>query len=169
MRSPSFTEQDQQPGHAGPRLGDGVDGVGARRDRAGAAAVADAGGQEQQRDDHDQAVHERRRADDAAGVGIAQQGVGGGDEQVDAEAAGHPCERRGHAGEWVAADETATNLRMSDEISPDASDTPTPIITMRMIPIAVKPMKLRTNDVNRKRMPSTDSRLSTSTVSVTTS
>jgi|GEM_PF-4228479 hypothetical protein len=58
---------------------------------------------------------------------------------------------------------------MSDEISPDASDTPTPIITMRMIPFAVKPMKLRTNDVNRKRMPSTDSRLSTSTVSVTTS
>jgi len=30
-------------------------------------------------------------------------------------------------------------------------------------------MKLRTNDVNRNRMPSTDSRLSTSAVSVTTS
>ena len=57
---------------------------------------------------------------------------------------------------------------MSDAIRPERSATPTPIITMRMMPIAVKPMKLLTNDVNRYRMPSTLSRLSMWTVSVTT-
>jgi hypothetical protein len=40
-------------------------------------------------------------------------------------------------------------LRISDAISPERSATPTPIITMRMIPIAVKAMKFDTNDVNR--------------------
>jgi hypothetical protein len=54
-------------------------------------------------------------------------------------------------------------------MSPERSATPTPIITMRMIPIAVKPMKLGTNEVNRNRMPSVVSRLWISTVSVTTS
>ncbi len=46
-------------------------------------------------------------------------------------------------------DDTATSLRMSAPISPEASASPTPIMTMRMMPMAVKPMKLLTNDVKR--------------------
>ena len=38
---------------------------------------------------------------------------------------------------------------MSEAMRPERSATPTPIMTMRMIPIAVKPMKFETNDVNR--------------------
>ncbi len=62
----------------------------------------------------------------------------------------------------------ATSLRMSAAMRPDDSARPTPIITIRMIPIAVKPMKLLTNEVKRKEMPSFDSRLLTSAVSVVT-
>ena len=69
----------------------------------------------------------------------------------------------------MAGEETATSLRISDAMSPDTSETPTPIITMRMIPMAVKAMKFCTNEVNRKRMPSAESRLWTWAVSVTTS
>ena len=68
----------------------------------------------------------------------------------------------------VLLDETPTSLRISAAISPAASARPTPIITMRMIAIAVKSMKLWTNDVNRKRMPSPVSRPLTFAVSVTT-
>ncbi|MFN8017298.1 MAG: hypothetical protein U0P45_04150 [Acidimicrobiales bacterium] len=69
----------------------------------------------------------------------------------------------------VPTEDTATNLRMSDAMSPDTSDTPTPIITMRMIPMAVKPMKLCTKEVKRNRTPSAFSRLWTSAVSCSTS
>ena len=69
----------------------------------------------------------------------------------------------------MPGEETATSLRISEAMSPDISETPTPIITMRMIPIAVKAMKFWTNEVNRKRMPSFESRLSISALSVTTS
>ena len=54
-------------------------------------------------------------------------------------------------------------------MSPEASASPTPIMTMRMMPMAVKPMKLLTNEVKRKRTPSPSRRLWISTVSVTTS
>ena len=44
-----------------------------RCDRSGADAVADARDQEEEHDDEQQAVHERRIADDVAGFGIAQR------------------------------------------------------------------------------------------------
>ncbi len=59
-------------------------------------------------------------------------------------------------------------MRISEAMSPESSATPTPIMTIRMMPIAVKPMKLRTNEVNRKRMPSAVSSPCAFTVSVTT-
>ena len=62
------------------------------------------------------------------------------------------------------ADETATSRRISAPINPAASARPTPIITTRMIATAAKLRKLSTNDVNRKRTPSTVSRLRTSLV-----
>ena len=52
-------------------------------------------------------------------------------------------------------DETPTSLRISAPISPAASASPTPIITTRMIATAAKLRKLSTNDVKRKRTPST--------------
>ena len=67
----------------------------------------------------------------------------------------------------VAADVAATSLRMSAPISPDASASPTPIITTRMIATAAKLRKLATNDVNMKRTPSTERRLSIAAFSVT--
>ena len=57
---------------------------------------------------------------------------------------------------------------MSEAISPEISATPTPIMMTRMIPIAVNPMKLLTNEVNRYRTPVTVSRPSTRIVSWTT-
>jgi hypothetical protein len=42
---------------------------------------------------------------------------------------------------------------MSEAISPETSATPTPIMMTRMIPIAVNPMRLLTNEVNRYRIP----------------
>ena len=66
-------------------------------------------------------------------------------------------------------EDTATSLRISAPISPAASARPTPIITTRMIATAAKLRKLSTNDVNRKRTPSTVSRPWTSVVSVRTS
>jgi hypothetical protein len=57
---------------------------------------------------------------------------------------------------------------MSEAISPETSATPTPIMMTRMIPIAVNPMKLLTNEVNRYRIPSMVSRPWTRTVSWTT-
>ena len=83
----------RSPGEAGPRLRDRLDHLGARAQRPGALAVAEAGGQEQHRDDDDEAVHERRGADDRAGLRVAQRSTRqdreqgddhGGDEQVDA-------------------------------------------------------------------------------------
>ena len=68
----------------------------------------------------------------------------------------------------VLGEEAATSLRISAPISPAASARPTPIITTRMIATAAKLRKLSTNDVNRKRMPSTVSRPLTSVVSVRT-
>jgi hypothetical protein len=59
-------------------------------------------------------------------------------------------------------------LRISDAMSPATSATPTPIMTTRMIPNAVNPMKLLTNEVNRYRTPSMVSRPWTRTVSCTT-
>ena len=64
--------------------------------------------------------------------------------------------------------EIATSLRISPPTRPDSSATPTPIIATRITPIAVKPRKLGTNDVNMKRMPSAVSRPLTSNVSVST-
>ena len=69
----------------------------------------------------------------------------------------------------MPGEEAATSLRISAPISPAASARPTPIITTRMIATAAKLRKLSTNDVNRKRMPSTVSRPLTSVVSVRTS
>ncbi len=43
--------------------------------------------------------------------------------------------------------ETATSLRMSALIRPEASATPTPIIATMMSPTAVKPMKFGMTDV----------------------
>ena len=57
----------------------------------------------------------------------------------------------------IAADETATSLRISAPIRPEASARPTPIITTRMIATAAKLRKFATNDVNMKRMPSAES------------
>ena len=69
----------------------------------------------------------------------------------------------------VLREDTATSLRISAAISPAASARPTPIITTRMIATAAKLRKLSTNDVNRKRTPSTVSRPLTLVVSVSTS
>ncbi len=69
----------------------------------------------------------------------------------------------------VLLEETATSLRMRAPISPAASARPTPIITTRMIATAAKLRKLSTNDVNRKRTPSTLSSPWTSDVSVLSS
>ena len=69
----------------------------------------------------------------------------------------------------VLLEDTATSLRISAPINPAASARPTPIITTRMIVTAAKLRKLSTNDVNRKRMPSTVSRPLTSVVFVLTS
>ena len=55
----------------------------------------------------------------------------------------------------VPLEETATSFRISAPIRPAASARPTPIITTRMIETAAKLRKLSTNDVNRKRTPST--------------
>ena len=52
------------------------------------------------------------------------------------------------------ADDAATSRRISAAMSPERSATPTPIITTRMIPMAVKPMNTGTGDVKRKRIPS---------------
>ena len=57
---------------------------------------------------------------------------------------------------------------MSDEISPAISATPTPTMMTRMMPSAVKPMKLLITDVNRYRIPGMVSRPWTRTVSCTT-
>ncbi len=67
------------------------------------------------------------------------------------------------------AEDTPTSLRISAPISPAASATPTPIITTRMITTAAKLRKLSTNDVNRKRTPSTVSNPRISVVAVRTS
>lgn len=49
----------------------------------------------------------------------------------------------------VPLEDTPTSLRISDEISPTASASPTPIITTSMIAIAAKFRKFETNDVKR--------------------
>ena len=67
----------------------------------------------------------------------------------------------------VAADVAATSLRIRAPIRPEASARPTPIITTRMMATAAKLRKLATNDVNMKRTPSTEMRLSISAFSVT--
>ena len=67
----------------------------------------------------------------------------------------------------IAADETATSLRMRAPISPAASARPTPIMTTRMIATAAKLRKFATKDVNRKRIPSADRRLWIEAVSST--
>ncbi len=59
----------------------------------------------------------------------------------------------------IAADVAATSLRISEPISPDASASPTPIITTRMIATAAKLRKLATNEVNMNRIPSAETRL----------
>ena len=59
-------EQEEQARQPGPRLGDRGDHLVAALDRPGTAAVGEPGGEEDERDDHDQAVHERRVADDLA-------------------------------------------------------------------------------------------------------
>jgi hypothetical protein len=69
----------------------------------------------------------------------------------------------------VLLEDTATSLRISAPIRPAASARPTPIITTRMIVTAAKLRKLSTNEVNRKRMPSTVSSPLTSVVFVLTS
>ena len=65
-------------------------------------------------------------------------------------------------------EETATSLRISAPIRPADSARPTPIITTRMIETAAKLRKLSTNEVNRKRTPSTLSRPLTRVVSLWT-
>ena len=60
----------------------------------------------------------------------------------------------------VASDETATSLRISAPIRPEASARPTPIITTRMIATAAKLRKFETNEVKMKRIPSAERRLS---------
>ena len=64
--------------------------------------------------------------------------------------------------------EIATSLRMSPPTRPESSATPTPIIATRITPIAVKPRKLGTNEVNMNRMPSPVSSPCTSKVSSST-
>src|SRR5262245_16655769 len=59
----------------------------------------------------------------------------------------------------IAADETATSLRMRAPISPAASARPTPSMTTRMIATAAKLRKFATNDVKMNRTPSADTRL----------
>ena len=69
-------EHQHQSTQAAEGLGDGRDDVVATVDRAGSGAVADARHQEEGGDDEQQAVHERRIADDAARVGVAQRSAG---------------------------------------------------------------------------------------------
>ena len=70
-----------RPDESGERLGHPGDGVVARLERARSVAEPKSHGQEEQRDDEDQAVHERRVADDVAVDGIAQRGATGSGQQ----------------------------------------------------------------------------------------
>jgi hypothetical protein len=70
-------EQEEQAGDAGPRLRDHPEDVGRAPDRAYHAPVGDPRRQEGGRDHHDQTAHERRVADDVAGVGVAKRRAGG--------------------------------------------------------------------------------------------
>ena len=67
----------------------------------------------------------------------------------------------------VPLEETPTSLRISEEMSPAASASPTPIMTTSMIAIAEKFRKFETNDVKRYRTPSPVSSPLTVAVSVT--
>ena len=60
---------------------------------------------------------------------------------------------------------TFTSFRISAPIRPASSATPTPSIATRITATTLKPEKLLTNDVKRKRTPSTESRLLISAVS----
>lgn len=64
---------------------------------------------------------------------------------------------------------TWTILRMRAAMSPASSATPTPIIATRITATTPKSLKFWTTVVKICRMPSADSRLRTSIVSVTTS
>ena len=61
---------------------------------------------------------------------------------------------------------TLTSFRISAPIRPDSSATPTPIMATRITATTLKLEKLLTREVNRNRMPSTDSRLWMAVVSV---
>ena len=62
---------------------------------------------------------------------------------------------------------TRTTMRIRAPMRPASSARPTPTIATRMTPTAVKLMKLRTVEVNKKRMPSAVSRLFAVVVCVT--
>ena len=61
---------------------------------------------------------------------------------------------------------TLTSFRISAPIRPASSATPTPIMATRITATTLKLEKLLTREVNRNRMPSTDSRLWMAVVSV---
>ena len=75
--------QEDQPAEAVEGLDDRVDDVRAAGQAAGALAVAEARGQEQHRDDEEQAAHERRVAEDLAGVRVAQRARSAGTSAAD--------------------------------------------------------------------------------------
>jgi hypothetical protein len=69
-------EQEQQPDQRAPLLDDRVDHVGAGLDRARAAPERVAGHEEDERDHEYEAVHERRVADHASRLGVANGAPG---------------------------------------------------------------------------------------------
>ena len=76
-------QHEHEPAEAGEGLGDRVATSVLLLKVPAPDPVADAGDQEQQRDDEQQAVHERRRADDVAGDRVAQRGAGRQGDQQD--------------------------------------------------------------------------------------
>ena len=76
-------QQEDQPGHPGEGLDDHADRGGQVLHGAGALAVAEADGEEERADLHDQPGHERRAGEDLAGLGMAQRRARRHQQQAD--------------------------------------------------------------------------------------